>query len=300
MALAHPTHRPPATRAAMLDGTPLTERRLRPCDISTAVLEAGDGPPLVLLQGGIECGAAYWAPVASGLAAHRRVIAPDAPGLGESEPVGRLDGETFDDWFAALLDLTCDEPPDLVAHSLLGTAAARFAVRHGDRLRRLVIYGAPGVGPYRMPLGLRVVAVRFGLRPTPHNAERFERWAFADLDRARRTDPEWFAAFSDYTRSRATVAHTKKAMRQLIRDCTRRVPDSDLRRIETPTALLWGRHDRFVDLGLATAAAARLGWPLRVIDDAGHVPHIEQPAAFVRAVLALTAPARTDAQQAAP
>jgi hypothetical protein len=31
-----------------------------------------------------------------------------------------------------------------------------------------------------------------------------------------------------------------------------------------------------VPLGLAEAASARLGWPLHVIDDAGHVPHIER------------------------
>ena len=48
--------------------------------------------------------------------------------------------------------------------------------------------------------------------------------------------------------------------------------------------LLWGRHDRFVPLSLAEAAAGRLGWPLHVIEDAGHVPHIEQSDAFLEAL----------------
>ena len=34
-------------------------------------------------------------------------------------------------------------------------------------------------------------------------------------------------------------------------------------------------------LSLAEEAGRRLGWPLEVIDDAGHVPHIERPAAFL-------------------
>ena len=55
-------------------------------------------------------------------------------------------------------------------------------------------------------------------------------------------------------------------------------------RIEIPASLLWARHDRFVPLGLAEAASARLGWPLEVIDDAGHVPHLEQAGAFLRAL----------------
>jgi 2-hydroxymuconate-semialdehyde hydrolase len=73
-------------------------------------------------------------------------------------------------------------------------------------------------------------------------------------------------------------------MGQLIKAGTKQIPDTELRRIAVPTALLWGRHDRFVPLGLAEAASSRLGWPLLVIDEAGHAPHIERPAAFVDAL----------------
>ena len=73
----------------------------------------------------------------------------------------------------------------------------------------------------------------------------------------------------------------KRTMRSLIRGGTRRIPDNDLRRIDAPVALITGRHDRFVPLALTAGASGRLGWPLRVIDDAGHVPHIERPEAFI-------------------
>ncbi len=271
-------------RQQLLVGVPLTERRVRLADATTALLEGGEGPPLILLHGGIECGGAYWAPVIPALAESHRVIVPDVPGLGESEPVARLDATTFAVWLSDLLRATCHEPPTLIAHSLLGSLAAHFAVAHGDSLRRLVIYGAPAVGPYRMPLGLRVVAIRFALLPTDRNLERFERWAFFDLDQARRRDPVWLAAFSEYTRARAANSHVKRTMRQLVRAGTKPLPDPGLDRITVATALLWGRHDRFVALGLAEAATSRLGWPLHVIDDAGHVPHIERPDAFVDAL----------------
>lgn len=270
-----------AARQRLLAGVSVTERRLRLAGVSTAVLEGGDGPPLVLLQGGIECGGAYWAPVISPLAESHRVIVPDLPGLGESEPLTRLDAAMFADWFAELLRETCQEEPALIAHSLDGSLAARFAAAHGDLLRRLVIYAAPGIGPYRMPLGLRMVAIRFGVRPTERNAERFDRWAFFDFDKARRRDPAWFEAFSTYTRSRAALPHVKRTMGRLVKAGTKQVLDSELRRIPIPTALLWGRHDRFVPLGVAEGASARLGWPLHVIDGAGHAPHIERPSAFL-------------------
>ena len=271
-------------RARMLAGAGLQERRVRLAGASTVVLEGGDGPPLLLLQGGIECGGAYWAPVSARLAQRHRLVVPDVPGLGESEPLARLDAPAFAGWLAALVRETCREPPRLIAHSLDGSLAARFAARHGDLLRSLVVYAAPGIGPYRMPLGLRVVAMRFGLRPTERNAERFDRFAFFDFDRARRRDPDWFAAFSAYTRLRAGVPHVKRTMSQLLKAGTKRVPDAELRRIELPAAILWGRHDRFVPLGLAEAAGSRLGWPLHVVDDAGHAPHIEQPDAFLDAL----------------
>jgi 2-hydroxymuconate-semialdehyde hydrolase len=272
----------PGPRERMLAGLPVTRRRIDVAGTSTAVLEGGDGPPLVLLHGGIECGGAIWAPVVARLAARHRVVVPDLPGLGESGPVDRLDPVTFADWFGALVRLTCDQPPALVAHSLGGSLAARFATEHGELLERLVVYGGPGVGRYRMPLGLRVTAIRFALRPSERNAERFDRLAFHDFDRARRQDAEWFAAFGADTLARARLPHVKRTMRRLIEAGTKPVPG--LERIEIPTTLIWGRHDRFVPLDLAEAASARLEWPLHVIDAAGHVPHIEQPDAFLEAL----------------
>ena len=271
-------------RSRILLDLPVQEQRLDVNGIPTVALKAGHGPSLLLLHGGIECGGAYWAPLLSRLAQDYELVIPDVPGLGESDPVNRLDVVAFEDWLRALISQTCKQEPALVAHSLLGTMAARFAALHSDVLRRLVVYAAPGVGPYRMPLGLKLAAIRFALRPSESNAERFDRWAFVDFDKARRADPAWYDAFSGYTRSRAAVPHVKRTMRQLIRSCTKQVSDTELRRITVPTTLLWGRHDRFVPLNLATEASTRLAWPLHVIDDAGHAAHIERPDAFLTAL----------------
>lgn len=271
-------------RARLLAGMPVTDRRVQLAGVSTAVLEGGDGPPVVLLHGGIECGGVYWAPVISRLAESHRLVVPDVPGLGESEPLARMDDAAFADWFAALIRLTCDEKPTLIAHSLLSSLAARFAARNGDLLRRLVLYGAPGIGPYRLPPGLMVAAIRFDLRPSERNNARFARWAFLDPDRTRQQDPEWYDAFMAYGLSRGAVPHVKRTMRRLIKVGTKQIADAELQRIEVPTDLLWGGHDRMVPLRVGEAASSTLGWPLHVIDDAGHVPHIEQPEAFLEAL----------------
>ena len=189
------------------------------------------------------------------LAEGHRIVVPDVPGLGESEPVDRLDAPSFAGWLDELLRLTCREQPALIAHSLIGSLVARRAT-HGDELaRRLVIYGVPGIGPYRLPLGLLVGAIRSDLRPTRRNFERFLPWPFLDPDRTRAQDPGWFEAFTEYMVSRGAVPHVKRAMRQLIKAGTERVPDDELRRIEVPTTLLWGRHDRMTPCASARRRA---------------------------------------------
>ena len=71
-------------RRRLLAGAPVTERRLDLAGVSTAVLEGGDGPPVVLLhgQGGWS---GMWLPVIADLVTTHRVLAPDLPGLGASE-----------------------------------------------------------------------------------------------------------------------------------------------------------------------------------------------------------------------
>jgi pimeloyl-ACP methyl ester carboxylesterase len=251
----------------------------------TAYIEVGAGDPLVLLHGGIECGGVMWAPVVESLAATHRVIVPDVPGLGESPPMAKLDAESVGGWLTDLLAALGHDSPVLVAHSLVGSLTVRaLAAGAGPAVKRLVVYSAPAVGPYHMPMMLRYLAVRFAIRPTSMNAERFDRFAFLDRDAARARDPEWYDAWATYTLEQAKTRHAKRAMRALIGAGTKQVSGAELAAIDAPIALLWGRGDRMVPLSVAEAAAHGQGWPLRVVDDTGHAPHLERPEDFVEAL----------------
>jgi 2-hydroxymuconate-semialdehyde hydrolase len=272
-----------AWRERMLAGVPVSERRLEVDGVQTSLLEGGEGAPLVLLHGGIECGGVMWAPVLADLTRNYRVIVPDVPGLGESAP-RRLDVDTFSRWLQALFVGLHLERPAVVAHSLVGSLTARAAIERGKLMDKLLIYAAPAVGPFRLPIGLRYVAIRFALRPSAANAERFERFALLDLDSTRRRDATWFAAFSEYTRSRAADTVVKRTMRQLISTETKRIDDRDLARLAIPISMVWGRHDRMAPVSVAEHAARTHGWPLEIVDHAAHAPHVEQPEAFVEAL----------------
>ena len=100
-------------RARLLDGAPVAERRIDLAGVSTAMLEAGEGPPTVLIHGQGNFGPSFL-PLFEPLASTHRIIAPDLPGLGASEMTDRdPDGPTVMAWLSELIDKTCDAPPAL-------------------------------------------------------------------------------------------------------------------------------------------------------------------------------------------
>lgn len=271
-------------RARLLDGAAVEERRLEVGGVQTHLASGGDGPPLVFLHGGSQAGGVLWARVLPRLVRTHRVVAPDLPGLGESAPLPRLDADAFGRWLAAVLAVTVEEPPTLVAHSLPGNLAARFAAAHPQALRRLVLVAAPTLEDLRPPPGLLVAAMGLNLRPSPRNLERFARWPYLDRQRTGAELGAWHDALDAYLLARAGVRHVKRTMRQIVGAGRRGISASDLHAITTPVELLWGRGDRMVPVSIGQAASSTLGWRLQVIDGAGHLPHVERPEAFVDAL----------------
>lgn len=49
-------------------------------------------------------------------------------------------------------------------------------------------------------------------------------------------------------------------------------------------ALVWGRQDPLTRPAIGERLGDTLGWRLQVIEDTGHLPHVEQPQGFVDAL----------------
>jgi pimeloyl-ACP methyl ester carboxylesterase len=260
-------------------GEEVNERRLDLdlAGVSTAVLEGGDGPPVVLLhgQGGW---AGMWLPVAADLVRTHRVIAPDLPGLGASTvPEGPPDAARVLAWLGALTERTCPEPPVIVGGSLGASIAARFAIAHPDRLSRLVLVDAGSLARFRPAPGVLLALVRFLARPSERTQQGFLRQVAVDPARARALlGPDARAYGLELARTPSVRAANRRLLREL---GTRTIPSEQLAGIAVPTTLVWGRQDRVMRLRIAEEASARYGWPLEVIEDAGHLS-IERPEAF--------------------
>ena len=102
----------------------------------------GAGRPIVLLHGGLMHGGLF-GPVLDMLAKDHKVITPDLQGHGRTADIDRpIDIRLMGDDIAALIEHLGLDKPDVVGYSLGGGVALQVAVRHPEKLRRLVLVSA--------------------------------------------------------------------------------------------------------------------------------------------------------------
>jgi pimeloyl-ACP methyl ester carboxylesterase len=295
--LATETRRPLScdgdARGKLLAGIPVSERRLEFAGVSTALLEGGEGPTMLLLHGPGAYGAS-WQQALRDLAATHRVVAPDLPGHGASSVAeGHLDAARVTDWLGELIEQTCATPPVLVGQLVGGAIAARFAAEHGEQLDRLVLVTPLGLAPFEPSPAFG--AALAGFLSSPDEKTHDELWAHCvhDLDGLRRQSGARWELLKAYSLDLFRNTRVSEAMQQLMEQfATSPIPEATLARIAVPTTLVWGRHDSIVPLPVAEATSLRYGWPLRVIENAGNEPALEAPDAFVRALLGDRTPRR--------
>ena len=140
-------------REVLLRALPLEERRRQLAGIPSSVLEGGAGPtsesPFVLLHGP-GGHAAHWLRVIPALARRHRLVVPDLPGHGRTEPGDvELDARSVLAWLGDLLEQTCATPPVLVGELLGGAIALRFVMRHPRSVSQLVLVDSFGLAPFQ-------------------------------------------------------------------------------------------------------------------------------------------------------
>jgi pimeloyl-ACP methyl ester carboxylesterase len=235
------------------------------------LLRGGSGPSLLYLH---DTFCPTWRPVHDRLARQSEVIFPIHPGCAGSE--GFEDIDSMDDLLFHYLDV-CEtlqlDKPVLLGASLGGWLAAEWAVRYADRLGGVILVDALGL---RLPEAPAVDILRLDAAQT-----RAVVFAEPTSDLAHELVPE--------APSPAALAAILQARQTLARFAWQ-FPDNPklsryLYRVRLPTLIIWGQNDGVVPPahgkgyqdGMANAE-------LVVIPACGHLPHVEQPEAFLQAV----------------
>jgi pimeloyl-ACP methyl ester carboxylesterase len=253
------------------------EEILRVGSTSIQVFTGGAGAPLLYLHG---AGIFGWMPVHDRLAARRRVYLPVHPGFGASQGLEQI--ETMEDLVFHTLDVmdALGLPrADVVGLSLGGWLAAELAVRHPERVDRLVLVDA---------VGTRVPGVE---RPDPFlmPAPKARELLFAAPTSALATtllpDAPPPERMEMALRGREAAARLLWNPHVQYRKLTSR-----LGRIKAPTLIVWGAQDRLLPRPLGEAYHRGIaGSTLTVLDGCGHLPPLEQPERFADTVLAFLA-----------
>jgi pimeloyl-ACP methyl ester carboxylesterase len=235
------------------------------------------------------------AEVAPRLTDRWRVVLPDLPGHGGSTQAAAASSVSdFADRLADLLRRERACPAVVAGHSLGGLVALRLAALHPERVAGLLLTAAAGISSTRRRIryALEMLAiVKPGTRLAAHRAR------IAASPRMRALAFGWWGA-SDPVALSPTAVHgflagwelhtdTVSAARALVLDD----PRTDLADVRCPCVVLWGARDRQLGVADGFEYARRLGAPLRVIPDCGHLLIGERPDAVVDALESVLAAA---------
>jgi 2-hydroxy-6-oxo-octa-2,4-dienoate hydrolase len=252
--------------------------------IKTNYLEAGDGPPVVLIHGSGPGVTAYanWRLVIPALAEKVHVYAPDMVGFGYTERPSDVEYgvQTWADQLIGLLDSLGLDQASIVGNSFGGAIGLRVAAQHPDRIHRLVLMGSMGV-PFPITEGLDRV---WGYTPSFENMRKvldlfaYDRVLVPDELAEVRYRASMQPGFQESYGSMFPAPRQRwvEAM------CTQ---EADIRAIGHRTLVIHGREDQVIPVATSLQLAQMIDLAeLHVYPHCGHWTQIERSADFNRLV----------------
>ena len=248
--------------------------------------------PVVLLVHGIASRGRQWERVMAELGDRAHVLAPDLLGHGSSaKPRGDYSLGAHANGLRDLLAALGHERVTVVGHSLGGGVAMQFAYQVPERVERLALIGAGGLGKEVTPL-LRAATLPGAELVLPVLTGSWLRRGATTLGgllaRAGVPLPEvvqeavvGFGAMGD-PGARAAFVHTA---RSVVDPFGQRVDARDRLHATAhlPLLVVWGRRDTVIPLAHGAALAEAVdGARLEVFEQSGHFPHLTEPHRLAR------------------
>lgn len=260
-------------------------------DIQVHYNEAGSGPALIMLHGGGP-GASGWSNFSRNIepfvAAGYRVILMDCPGFNKTDALVVNESRGLINARAAkgLMDVLGIQKAHFIGNSLGGFSSLEFALAYPDRLDKLILMGAAGLGHslfQPMPLeGIKTLMALYNA-PTMDNLKRMIQVFVYDPSRI--TDELMQGRYDNMV---ARLDHLENFVTSFNRNPRTLLGDltAQLASIKHSTLAVWGRDDRFIPLD----HGLKLLWgmpnaELHVFNNCGHWCQWEHADKFNRLVL---------------
>ncbi len=256
-----------------------------------STVEAGEGPPLVLLHG-LGGTKLSFLPTIAALAERHRMIAVDLPGFGDSDkPLGSYDAPFIARPIIALLDELELDRTHVLGHSLGGRIALEVALQAPERVDRLILM-TPALAWLRQPPWapyLRFARPELGfLQPAPRPlveavvrrlipGARGDGWSAVAADEFLRSYLNGRGRHAFYATARNIALEPAEAFW------------ARLRELSPQAMFVWGRHDPLVPIGFMRHVEEALPAARHVELQCGHIPQIEAPGPLHRAIGAFLA-----------
>ena len=252
------------------------------------ILESGGGPPLVYLHGFADVHSVKedWLPFHEHLARKARVIAPAHPGCAQSDE--NQDIDTIEDvvfHYLEVLDLLKLTQFDLVGSCVGGWIAAEIAVRHPEKINKLVLIGATGLFVEKALIG-DVFMMAQPERGSSYAGLRRMLFAGENQPVALELFPDGMGELEDELRRYQMLRFGSRIGFKPPYFYNRSL-GSRLYRIAAPALVIWGEKDSMVPRahGEAYARSIPNAATLKVIPGAGHSVIAEEPDVTAKMVL---------------
>lgn len=253
-----------------------------------SLLEQGAGSPVLYLHGFADVHSVKESslPFHDQLAKGARVIAPAHPGCAASDE--NKDIDTIEDVVFHTLEVLDGldlQKFDLIGSCVGGWLAAELAIRHPEKIRRLVLIGAAGLFVDGAPIG-DVFMMAQPERGESYAGLREMLFAGANQPIGLNLFPDGMGEIDDELRRYQMLRFGSRIGFKPPYFYNRPLKNR-LHRISCPALIIWGEHDHMVPRvhGETYAAAIPAAAPLKIIAGAGHSVIAEQPDVCAEVIL---------------
>ena len=214
-----------------------------------------------------------------------KVIIPDLPGFKKETQLDRVwDLDDYIKWLENFISenskTSCPELAEgfyLLGHSFGGRMAIKFAVKHPEKLKGLILVSSAGIKPKQNIFYLTFLAVA-----------KFVKSIFLKIPILKNSFPFFRNIFYKYILRKTDYLKAEKL--PYLQETFKNIIKEDLReyfsKIKIPTLIIWGDKDRMTPLKDAYLMKEKIkGSELEIIKNVAHTPHLEKPEILAQKIM---------------